>query len=117
MPVVSISCNIPTDCAVRAVRGGANRLELCGNIGLGGGTTPSMGLFKQVKRLTSGARIMVMIRPRPGDFLYTPWEVDTMVEDIRAFKAAGAHGVVFGALDARGKVDVTTTTRSVLQHI
>jgi copper homeostasis protein len=70
-----------------------------------------MGLFKQVKRIASGVRIVVMIRPRPGDFLYAPWEVDTMMEDIRAFKAAGAHGAVFGVLDPRGKVDVMTTTR------
>lgn len=103
--------NIDHASFVRAVRGGANRLELCGNIGIGGGTTPSMGLFKQVKRASPNIPIMVMIRPRTGDFYYTFWEVDVMVEDIRAFKAAGAQGVVFGALDAYGKVDVRTTSR------
>ena len=70
-----------------------------------------MGLFKLVKRACPNIPIMVMIRPRTGDFHYTLWEVDTMVEDIRTFKAAGAHGVVFGVLDALGNVDIRTTSR------
>jgi copper homeostasis protein len=47
----------------------------------------------------------VMVRPRPGDFLYTDGEIEVMLEDIGAFKAAGATGVVFGVLDASGRVD------------
>lgn len=54
---------------------------------------------------------MVMIRPRTGDFLYTPGEVNVMLADIRFFKAAGADGVVFGCLNADGTVDVDITTR------
>ncbi|KAI0695605.1 copper homeostasis CutC domain-containing protein [Cytidiella melzeri] len=110
-------CVDSVESAVAAVRGGANRLELCGNIGVGGGTTPSIGLFRQVKKSSPNVRIMVMIRPRTGDFLYTLWEVDSMVEDIRAYKAAGADGVVFGVLDAYGKVDVRTTSRLVREAL
>ncbi|KAI0348256.1 hypothetical protein BDW22DRAFT_1416527 [Trametopsis cervina] len=110
-------CVDSVESASAAVRGGANRLELCGNIGIGGGTTPSMGLFKQIKRAAPNTPIMAMIRPRTGDFYYTFWEVDVMVEDIRAFKAAGAQGVVFGALDAYGKVDVRTTSRLVREAL
>ena len=55
--------------------------------------------------------IMVMIRPRTGDFLYSTAELDVMVADIRIFKAAGASGVVFGCLSADGGVDVNKTKR------
>lgn len=98
-------CRLPC----RAIRGGANRLELCGNLGLGGGTTPSMGAFKAVRRVAQKASIMVMIRPRTGDFLYTPFEMDIMLEDIRAFKHAGADGFVFGVLTNQGRVDLDRT--------
>ncbi|THH26434.1 hypothetical protein EUX98_g7754 [Antrodiella citrinella] len=89
--------------------GGADRLELCGNLGLGGGTTPSVGLFKSVKKAVPGVPIMVMIRPRTGDFLYTPAEIDVMVEDIRTFKSLAAEGVVFGVLKTDGWIDVSKT--------
>ncbi|EJC98739.1 uncharacterized protein FOMMEDRAFT_149095 [Fomitiporia mediterranea MF3/22] len=52
---------------------------------------------------------MVMIRPRTGDFLYTPHELSVMLEDIRAFAEIGITGVVFGALCADGKVDMEKT--------
>ena len=93
----------------RAIRGGAVRLELCGNLGSGGGTTPSMGLFRAVKRVARRVPIMVMIRPRVGDFVYSTLEMDVMLEDIRAFKQAGADGFVFGALTSEGRVDLDKT--------
>lgn len=51
----------------------------------------------------------VMIRPRTGDFLYSDAEIRVMLADIRAFKDAGADGVVFGVLETDGKVDVGRT--------
>ncbi|PSS36805.1 hypothetical protein PHLCEN_2v1349 [Hermanssonia centrifuga] len=54
---------------------------------------------------------MVMIRPRTGDFLYTPDEIIVMLEDIRSFKEAGVDGLVFGALTKDGRVDIRTTSR------
>ena len=97
--------------ACRAIRGGANRLELCGNLGLGGGTTPSIGLFKAVRRLAQNHQVpvMVMIRPRVGDFSYTPFEMDVMLEDMRAFKHAGADGFVFGVVTPEGRIDIDRT--------
>ncbi|KAL4267930.1 Copper homeostasis protein cutC [Pleurotus pulmonarius] len=95
--------------ASNAIEGGADRLELCGNLGLGGGTTPSMGLYKRVHKIADGIPIMVMIRPRTGDFLYSESELEVMVEDIRAFKRRGARGVVFGVLTKEGRVDIERT--------
>ncbi|KAH8102409.1 copper homeostasis CutC domain-containing protein [Cristinia sonorae] len=90
-------CVDSVESAVAAVNGGADRLELCGNLGLGGGTTPSLGLFKSIKRVAPDVPIMVMIRPH----------------DIESFKDAGADGVVFGVLQANGWIDVERTRRLV----
>ncbi|PPQ78941.1 hypothetical protein CVT25_002392 [Psilocybe cyanescens] len=93
--------------AVAAIQGGADRLEICGNLGLGGGTTPSIGLFKSIQRAVPAASLMVMIRPRVGDFLYTKEDVGVMLEDIRMFKNFGhVRGFVVGALTKHGRVDV-----------
>lgn len=50
-----------------------------------------------------------MIRPRTGDFLYSDFELQVMLEDIRVFKEHGAQGVVFGVLAKDGQVDVMQT--------
>ncbi|KAL0951590.1 hypothetical protein HGRIS_008271 [Hohenbuehelia grisea] len=99
--------------ALNAIDGGADRLELCANLGLGGGTTPSLGLLKAVQRVSEGTPIMVMVRPRTGDFLYSECELDVMVEDIRAFKRRRVRGVVMGVLTKEGRVDVERTKRLV----
>ena len=73
-----------------AKRGGATRLELCANLVIGG-TTPGYTLFEQVKKET-GLPVRVLIRPRFGDFLYTHYEYQQMLADIRHFSQAGADG-------------------------
>ncbi|KAI0756343.1 copper homeostasis CutC domain-containing protein [Daedaleopsis nitida] len=102
-------CIDSVESAIAATRAGADRLELCGNLGLAGGTTPSLGLFKEVRAAAPGTPVMVMIRPRTGDFLYTDAEVQIMRQDIRVFKDAGADGVVFGILHSDGKIDIART--------
>ncbi len=89
--------------AMAAVRGGADRLELCANLSIGG-TTPSHALFRQVRR-DCEARINVLIRPRFGDFLYTTEELEEMEEEIARFKELGADGVVIGVLTPDGELD------------
>ena len=86
-----------------AAKGGADRLELCANLAIGG-TTPSRSLFRQVRR-DCGVRINVLIRPRFGDFLYSGGEMEEMAEEITAFRDLGADGVVIGALTPDGELD------------
>lgn len=89
--------------AMAAARGGADRLELCANLSIGG-TTPSHTLFQQVRR-DCGVRVNVLIRPRFGDFLYTRPELEEMEEEIAAFRDLGADGVVIGVLTPEGELD------------
>ena len=78
--------------ALAACRGGADRLELCANLSIGG-TTPSPSLFQQVRR-DCPVKVNVLIRPRFGDFLYSEMELEEMREEIRRFRDLGANGVV-----------------------
>ena len=86
-----------------AIRGGADRLELCSAL-LAGGLTPYTGLLQQI-RSESDIPIRCLMRPRPGDFLYTPEEIDLMVQQIHSLKAAGADGFVIGCLTRDGDLD------------
>jgi len=106
-------CVDSVESALAAVRGGADRLELCGNLGLGGGTTPSVGLLKAVQRVVPSVPIMAMVRPRCGDFLYSSLELDVMIEDIRNFRQLGVFGVVFGILTCGGRIDIARTKQLV----
>ncbi|KAH9947109.1 copper homeostasis CutC domain-containing protein [Amylocystis lapponica] len=110
-------CVDSVESAIAAFHGEADRLELCGNLGLGGGTTPSLGLFKAVQKAVPTLPIMAMVRPRTGDFLYSDAELEIMLEDIRTFKQAGASGVVFGVLTPDGRVDVPRTTQLVNEAV
>lgn len=85
-----------------AVRGGADRLELCANLIIGG-TTPSPYLIREASAL--GVPVNVLIRPRFGDFLFTEDEKCEQLEQIRQLKQLGAHGAVVGALLPDGSLD------------
>lgn len=97
--------------ALAAKSGGANRLEVCGPLSVGG-TTPSAGLIEQCVAL-GGVEIVVMIRPHEGGFYYHPEDVETMLIEIRCAKDLGAQGVVFGALTADNQIDVSTCQRLI----
>lgn len=86
-----------------AADGGADRVELCANLPEGG-TTPSAGMIRGVRRVFDGG-LMVIIRPRGYDFLYSGDEMQVMLHDIRAARDAGADGVVIGCLKPDGRVD------------
>ena len=82
--------------ALIAERAGADRIELCENLPEGG-VTPSAGKIKLLKKHLQ-IPVVVLIRPRIGDFCYSDWEIEVMLEDIAEAKALGADGIVAGAL-------------------
>ena len=88
-----------------AVEGGAPRVELCRALELDG-LTPAPEDLREARRLFPELTIHVLIRPRAGDFCYTPREVEAMSGDIEAALDCGADGVVIGCLTPAGDVDV-----------
>jgi copper homeostasis protein len=93
-----------------AVKGGADRIELCGALSVHG-LTPSAGFMRLAAAVSTPS--YAMIRPRPGDFHFTPAEVDLMRADIDAVRAAGLAGVVLGASRADGSLDEAVLGRLV----
>lgn len=89
--------------ARNAIAGGADRLELCSALAIGG-LTPYPELLEQIRRESSIA-IRCLMRPRAGDFLYTPEELEQMAAQIRKLRKLGADGFVIGCLDAQGDLD------------
>lgn len=104
-------CLDSADSALAAQQGGAHRVELCDAL-LEGGTTPSLGMIRATRRAID-IDLHVMIRPRGGDFCYTPREVEAMEADIQVAVQEGAQGVVFGMLTPDGTVDADLTARLV----
>lgn len=92
--------------ALAAEKRGADRIELCDNLYLGG-TTPSYGTIKMAMEKLSIPAFPI-IRPRGGDFYYSKEEIEIMKEDIKICKSLGAKGVVLGVLTADNKVDFET---------
>jgi len=89
--------------AIEAQEGGADRVELCGNM-LEGGCTPGAGTIKFARQhLQIG--LFVMIRPRGADFCYSPDEFEIMKHDVKSAKDLGSDGVVFGILKPDGTID------------
>ena len=96
-------CVDSTASALAAKRGGADRLELCADLIIGG-TTPSPALLRQVKAET-GLPVRALIRPRFGDFCYDCYELAQMAECTAELVAAGADGIVTGVLTPAGALD------------
>ncbi|WP_304437697.1 copper homeostasis protein CutC, partial [Frigoribacterium sp. Leaf44] len=89
--------------AVTARDGGADRVELCSALELGG-VTPSQGLVEAT--VATGVPVHALVRCRPGGFVYDTDELDVMVREIRALVRSGVAGVVVGALREDGSLDV-----------
>lgn len=94
-----------------AVEGGADRIELCGNLAEGG-TTPSYGTIRKCREAFS-VQLYPIIRPRGGDFLYSAAEFDIMLQDVKLCKELGCDGVVIGMLEADGRIAVDACRRLV----
>ncbi len=102
-PRVRLEVCVDTPAAlIAAVKGGANRIELCAALALAG-LTPSAGLMALARDL--GCSTYAMIRPRPGDFVYDSADFDVMRREIDAARAYGLAGVVLGAARPNGELD------------
>lgn len=97
-------CVDSVESALAAKRGGADRLELCSNLIIGG-TTPTSALFEEIRNI-SDIRTHVLIRPRFGDFCYSDYEFRVIVKEVRKFRELGAEGVVIGILKPDGTLDM-----------
>lgn len=97
------ACVDRVESAIIATRAGANRLELCSNLIIGG-TTPTKALFEEVKK-TCKNRIHVLIRPRFGDFCYSDYEFQICLKEVEQFRRLQADGIVIGILQPDGKLD------------
>jgi copper homeostasis protein len=100
--------------AVQALKGGAQRVELCQNLE-SGGTTPSAATIQlAVERLKKeGLAIFVLIRPRAGSFCYTDLEFEVMKRDILFCKKYNVDGIVIGLLTSEYKIDLVKTAALV----
>jgi copper homeostasis protein len=94
-----------------AIAAGADRIELCGALALGG-LTPSAGFIKHAVHL-SPQPVYAMVRPRAGDFVFNVQDVNLMVDDILLMKEYGVGGVVIGALTADGDLDLPVLRRLI----
>ena len=99
-------CANSVESCIAAQAGGANRVELCAGIPEGG-TTPSYGDIIIAREVLSTTKLHVIVRPRGGDFLYSPVEQRILLKDIDNARRLGADGVVFGCLTAEGDIDTT----------
>ncbi|MBB3950278.1 copper homeostasis protein CutC [Aureimonas jatrophae] len=100
-PLLEICVDTPEGLAA-ALRGGADRIELCSSLALGG-LTPTPGLIALAAR--ADVPVYAMIRSRSGSFRYSAAELDAMRLEIEAVRRAGLAGVVFGANHADGRLD------------
>ncbi|GBL82639.1 Copper homeostasis protein cutC [Araneus ventricosus] len=97
--------------ALAAEEGGADRIELCQALEVGG-VTPSIGLMKMVKKLLK-IPVFMLVRPRAGNFVYSPEEISFMEEDIRTGVNLGIDGFVTGALRTNGRIDKEACSRLI----
>ena len=97
-------CANSAESAIMAQRGGANRVELCAGMPEGG-TTPSFGEIAAARNKLKKTKLHVIIRPRGGDFCYSPAEIKIMTIDIDMANSLGVDGFVFGSLTPEGDVD------------
>lgn len=103
MNILEVCCgNWQSVCA--AVSAGAERIELCTALPLGG-LTPPLSLMRKVRKAFPELTVHVLIRLREGGFVYTPDEIEMMVADIALLSREGADGFVVGALTDDGQVD------------
>ncbi len=107
------ACVESTDQAVNAERNGANRIELCKNLNLDG-LTPEIDVIQNTMKSVN-IPVKVMIRPRPGNFIYSHNEIKSMEQDIDLCKRLNVPEVVIGILTGSGNIDTIIAKRLASQ--
>jgi copper homeostasis protein len=97
--------------AIEAWSGGVDRIEYCARLDQDG-LTPDLDELREVTDRVS-IPVFAMVRPRPGNFVPAPTEIDEMLSTIDAVRDAGAAGIVLGVLTSAGAVDASNLTRLV----
>ena len=97
--------------AINAQKAGAHRIELCSELAVGG-ITPGYGLLKKVMEDIT-IPVMVLIRPRSGDFVYSPADFNIMKRDIELCKELGCAGIVSGVLKEDFTIDIRRTSELI----
>lgn len=89
-----------------AIESGANRIELCDNLAVGG-TTPSYAVINQAVTYAHnhGVTVVTMVRPRGGSFVYNEIEFDMMLQDLEGIKSLQSDGAVFGCLTEENRIN------------
>jgi copper homeostasis protein len=105
-------CCPSLDAVVKAVAAGADRIELCERLEVGG-VTPSGQLIKDTLAIAGAVPVNILIRPREGDFVYDDMEAAQMLASIALCKKLEVNGVVIGALRRDGSVDMELMRRLV----
>lgn len=100
-------CANSLESALNAEKAGADRIELCSELAVGG-ITPSYGLLKAIKAIVK-IPVHVLVRPRSGDFSFTDGEFDIMLRNIELCVAMGFDGIVSGVLHKDLTLDVERT--------
>ena len=111
MPILVEAAVESLNAALAAADGGAHRLELCTDLAHGG-TTPTVQLLRDCHSQVV-VPVFVLVRPRPGDFVYTETEHHAMLEQIHRVKDAGAHGIVTGTLTSAHEIAEDRTAEVV----
>ncbi len=110
--IIEIAANSYASAQI-ASQAGADRIELCSNLELGG-TTPSPGQLQCVKNSVK-IPVHAFIRPRGGDFIYDDSELEEIIHSINYCRSIGVEGVVLGFLTPEGEVDIPKTQK-VMKH-
>ena len=107
--ILEACCTSPEQ-AHSAIRNGAGRIELCSRIEAGGVTPPDSDISRTV---ALGVPVNVLVRPREGNFIFSPEEEAQMIRSIESCRELGAAGVVIGALTPEGDIDMPMMRRLV----
>lgn len=97
-------CVDSVESAIAAQKGGADRLELCSALVIGG-LSPTRAMYETIRARGVTLPIRAMVRPRFGDFLYTDTEKEVILSETKAWAKTDVQGVVTGALNADGSLD------------